>query len=387
MSPAKFHARFLHPRPVLRAPLSVLRLRHPGRQRLSRRLCGGAAREIGRTLEEHARCDSARPITSIFFGGGTPTELPAAVLGALLGQIRDGTSLAADVEITIEANPENLDEEKLSALREAGFNRLSLGAQSFDAAALKTLGRVHLPDEIDAVVLNARRAGWDNIGLDLIYAVPGSSRDVWRETLRRAAQGEVEHVSCYSLTIEPHTAFARRVEAGKIVPQTDDEQAELMNDADELLGAAGIRRYEVSNYARPGRESLHNLNYWLGGDYLACGNGAHGHRAGHRWWNERAAKKYIDAMRQSGTARAGEEFLTAEQRLAEVVVLGLRLPMGFSLDAASALLGKDVRADLRSRPAWPVLTGEGLLREAKGNLILAPQALSLADAVTARLLA
>ncbi len=344
-------------------------------------------REIAATLRAQASSEPGRALTSIYFGGGTPTELDDQELSGLLRLICEGIAVAPDAEITIEANPENLSAAKLAALRTAGFNRLSLGAQSFDDTALKTLGRAHTPRDIESVVAAARRTDWRNVSLDLIYAVPGQSRRSWQETLRRAASLDALHVSCYSLTIEPHTAFWRRVEAGKIVPVGDDAQAHLMADAEAILGEAGIVRYEVSNYARPGFESRHNLNYWRGGDYLACGNGAHGHHAGHRWWNERAARRYVALMNERGTARAGEEFLTPRERLCEIVLLGLRLREGFSLGEASRRLNLDARHLLGQGVAWRILTEQGLLREDKGNLRLAPPALAVADAVAARLLA
>lgn len=343
--------------------------------------------EIAGVLREQSTLESQRELTSIFFGGGTPTELEIEQLRAILGTILDGIRVTPDAEITIEANPENLSEERLSALREAGFNRLSLGAQSFDHAALKTLGRVHAPQDIESVVALARSAGCQNVSLDLIYAVPGQSRASWQNTLRQAADLGVEHVSCYALTIEPQTAFARRAATGKILPLHDDAQSELMDDAEAILGKAGILRYEVSNYARRGFESRHNLNYWLGGDYLACGNGAHGHHAGHRWWNERAATRYVEKIEKSGSAREGEEFLTAPERLSEIVVLGLRLRAGFSLCEAARLLDFDVRGALQQGKAWRILTEQGLLSEDKGNLRLAPAALAVADAIALRLLA
>jgi len=323
-------------------------------------------------------------ISTIFLGGGTPTALDAAQLKALLATIRSVANLETNAEISIEANPENLDEEKLAAMRDAGFNRLSMGAQSFDDAALRQLGRRHDGGKIETAFANARRAGFDNISLDLIYAVPQQSRASWRDTLRRAIALEPEHISCYSLTIEEGTPFSRRIKRGRMTPVEDDEQAELMDDAQTILSEAGVSRYEISNYARPGFECRHNLNYWRGGDYLACGCGAHGHRAGHRWWNERSSAIYVEKMEECNSARAGEEFLTAAQRLNEQVLLGLRLREGFDLEAVSRgagldawrILGRELRA----------LTSEGVLRREGETVFLAPHWTPLADAVAARLL-
>lgn len=343
-------------------------------------------RELTTTLGEQVRREPQRAITSIFFGGGTPTELEANQLGWVLSTVRDNIAVAPQAEITIEANPENLSFEKLSALQKAGFNRLSLGAQSFDEVALKALGRVHKPEQTKVVVDSARRAGWRQVSLDLIYAVPGQSRESWQQTLRRAMELNLEHISCYSLTIEDGTPFAHRVASGRLLPMADDAQADFMNDAMAILGAAGLYRYEVSNYALPDGESQHNLNYWRGGDYLAAGCGAHGHMAGHRWWNERAARRYVDYIEATGSARAGEEFLSAPERLSEIVMLGLRLREGIALDEASRRLNLDARSVLQRSMAWPALTAEGILHEDKEVLRLNPSAWPVADAVTVRLL-
>jgi len=342
-------------------------------------------RELQSTLVEQVAYAPARPLTSIYFGGGTPTSLSAGALADLLCLIHDHIAVAPDAEVSIEANPDGLDAAKLRALHDAGWNRISFGVQSFDDQALKRLGRTHTPAQVEAVFLAARRAGFANINLDLIYAVPGQSRESWRSTLQRAAELMPEHVSCYSLTIESGTPFARRVHRGQLIPVEDDEQAALMQDAEHVLGSAGLHRYEVSNYARPGRESRHNLNYWRGGDYLACGCGAHGHRNGHRSWNERAAPQYVSLMQERGSARTGEEILTPQQRLNEYVMLGLRLSEGLALDEVSRRLGFDAWQELDNE--LRNLTALGIVQESEGRIRLAPEAIAVADAVAVRLLA
>jgi len=329
-------------------------------------------------------CENRLPIATIFFGGGTPTALPPKVLADLLHLIRDHANVLPSAEISIEGNPENASDELFETLREAGWNRLSLGAQSFDDAALKQIGRVHNSAQIEYSMAAARRAGFDNISLDLMFALPGQSRQSWRETLRRAIDLEPEHLSCYSLTIEPDTHFARRVEEGRLIPLDDGSQAALMEDALEWTQAAGIERYEVSNYARRGRECAHNLNYWRGGDYLSAGCGAHGHRNGHRWWNERDAKIYVQQLQILGNARAGEERLTPEQRFNEIVMLGLRLREGLDLEHAGRKLGLDAHRVLES--ALKDLRSRGVLLEDGDCLKLQPQAMALADGIAARLM-
>lgn len=341
-------------------------------------------RELVMTLTAQAEATPGQPLTSIFFGGGTPTLLDGNVLAELLQVARDNIAIAPDAEISTEANPDGLDEAKLATLRAAGWNRLSLGAQSFDDVALQRLGRTHTAAQIETVFAAARRVGFDNISVDLMFALPGQDHAAWHDTLARAAALEPEHISCYALTIEAGTPFARRVARGQLLPLEDETQVALMQEAQELLQSAGLLRYEVSNYARAGRECQHNLNYWRGGDYLACGCGAHGHRQGHRWWNERSAPGYVELMREQGTARTGEERLNSRERLGEIVMLGLRLREGFSLADTSQRLNLDARRALNGE--LRDLTGRGLLLEQDGIVRLAPAAIPVADAVAARLM-
>lgn len=320
---------------------------------------------------------------TVFFGGGTPTELSAATLNALLQTIRQSGQLAPDAEIALEANPENLDFAYLSDLKNGGWNRLSLGAQSFSWAALEKFGRAHSPARIESVVADARRAGFGNISLDLIYGDIFTPLPVWRETLERAVALSVEHLSCYSLTIEPGTHFGSLAARGLLQAPDDDRQADLMDEAERVLGAAGLERYEVSNWARAGFGCRHNLNYWRGGNYAAAGCGAHGHFDGRRFWNARDAKTYIARMKD-GSARAGEECLNARERLCEIVALGVRLRDGFDLDELEARLNLDARALLGA--PLQLLTEAGALKWKGARVRPAPGSLAIADGIAARLL-
>lgn len=328
---------------------------------------------------------AGRKLTSLFFGGGTPTFLPDESLAMLLRLIYENNNVDTDVEITVEANPEDLNPAKLRGLREAGFNRLSLGVQSLDDEALRYLGRVHRAVDVETVVRAAREAGWENVSLDLIYAVPQQSREAWRRTLEFSVQLPVTHVSCYSLTIESETSFGRRAQRGTLLPVCDDAQADQMQDAQDILEAAGILRYETSNYARPGFESKHNRNYWAGGDYLAVGCGAHGHLNGLRWWNERDAAKYRELIELQGNARVGEERLTSRQRLDELVMLGLRTREGFSLQEIARRLDVDAASILNN--ALERLVQEKWLEEKDGRIRLTARGVPVADAVAVQLLA
>lgn len=327
---------------------------------------------------------SGRELTSIFFGGGTPSYLAGEVLASLLARIRENYPIASNAEITLEANPEDATPEKLRVLRDAGWNRISFGAQSFAADELKFLGRRHDASQIEYSIETARAAGFENVSLDCIYALPNQTLTQWQSTLRRVVELEVPHVSCYSLTIEEGTAFGRRAERGVLLPMVDDAQAEMMQAAHEILEDAGLERYEISNYARIGFRSIHNENYWCGGDYLACGNGAHGHWDGRRWWNERDPVRYVKRMKNDGTAVADQEVLSPRQRLDEIVMLGLRMRAGFSLEEASAKAGCDVSKKWNG--VLNELVSGKVLQLHAGRVRLSPDAIPVADAVAARLL-
>ncbi len=323
------------------------------------------------------------PLETVFFGGGTPTELPAPVLVEILAPILE--KCAPDAETSLEANPENLGFESLSTLRRGGFKRISLGAQSFDARELQVLGRAHDAQKIETVVRDAKRAGFENLSLDLIYGAPGASVEAWQASLERAIALELSHISAYCLTIESGTAFGKWVERGEMSAPDADLTADLMEETAQTLGAAGFERYEVSNWAKAGFESRHNRNYWRGGDYLGVGCGAHGHRAGHRFWNERDARTYVSRMQNEGQARAGEEFLTPRQRATELVALGTRQREGFDLAQVSRMGDFDARAALNASLASFV--SQGMLRDDAGRISPAPHALALADGLAARLVA
>ncbi len=346
---------------------------------------------LHRELIAVSNSDEARvlaPLRTIFFGGGTPTELAPPTLGALLQSVRDNIEVAPDAEISIEANPENLTEKYLVELRAAGFNRLSMGAQSFDDDVLQRIGRRHASTRIVEAMQAARRAGWDNVSLDLMFALPGQSRASWRETLQRALELSPEHVSCYALTIEEGTPFWKRAARGELPILPDEAQAELMDDAFRLTKSAGIVRYEVSNYARAGRECRHNMNYWRGGDYLAAGCGAHGHFQGKRFWNVRGVTEYAARVLAGKSARDDEENLDAMARLNERVMLGIRLREGFSPDQLARDLNLDVSA-LLQKPL-ETLRAQNLLREwndERGRVLaLCDETFVLADAVAVQLM-
>jgi len=265
---------------------------------------------------------------SVFFGGGTPTTLATSEIVRLLGHLRSAFDIDGVAELTTEANPDTVDQRSLAALREAGVGRVSFGVQSFDPAVLTALERLHSPESARRAYAQARAAGLDNVSLDLIYGANGETLESWRRTLDEAVSLQPDHLSAYALTIEPATALGRKVAAGLTPPPDPDFQAEMYEAACETLTAAGYHHYEVSNWAKAGRECRHNLGYWEGRPYLGLGAGAHSYRDGRRWWNVRPPQQYLEQVGSERIPIGGEELLTDEEAGMERLLLGLRLSTG-----------------------------------------------------------
>ncbi|MGH8895555.1 MAG: radical SAM family heme chaperone HemW [Egibacteraceae bacterium] len=313
---------------------------------------------------------------SVFVGGGTPTMLDPADLAGILQLAREVLPVAADAEVTVEANPESVTTHYLARMVEAGMTRLSMGAQSFAPHVLAALGRRHGPERPLRALAAARATGVRCVNLDLIYGTPGETDADWNASLRAVMEAGVEHVSAYALTVEPATEYASRIRAGLAAAPDEDVQAERMAVTDRALSAAGLRRYEISSWAGPGQECRHNLTYWRGGDWLGVGAGAHGHWRGRRWWSLRSPARYADAALSGRSTTAGAEVLDESTRRAERLMLGLRLAEGVDLAAVAPLdegqLGALVRA--------------GLVRVEATRLHLTDAGWPLANAVTVRLL-
>ena len=314
------------------------------------------------------------PFASMFLGGGTPTTLDPPAIGDLLRHLRDVFDVEEDAEVTSEANPDTVDASYLRALRSEGVGRLSLGVQSFDPAVLSALERIHSADSARRAYSEAREAGYDDVNLDLIYGATGERLESWRATLEEAVSMGPEHISAYALTIEPGTPLGAKVAAGTVPPPDPDLQAEMFEMACEILAAAGYRHYEVSNWAKPGRECVHNLGYWQGRPYLGLGAGAHSCRDGRRWWNVRPPARYIELALQGRTAVGGEERLTEQERRLERVLLGMRsadgLPAGEVSSQAAARLVEQGLATLRADRI--ALTERGMLLANEAVLALSP---------------
>jgi putative oxygen-independent coproporphyrinogen III oxidase len=272
------------------------------------------------------------PVQTIFFGGGTPTMLPAAALAGLLGAITERFDLAPDAEVTTEANPESVDLAYLEVLVEAGFNRLSLGMQSARPSVLAVLERRHSPGRVSEVVRQARAAGFTSVSLDLIYGSPGETSADWLASLEAAVALAPEHLSAYSLTVEDGTRLAAKVARGEVAGIDEDDQADRYLVAEEMLSATGYANYEISNWARPGQECRHNLAYWRGDDWWGIGPGAHSHVGGVRWWNVRHPRDYARRLAAQSSPAQGREVLSADERHVERILLELRLADGLSVE-------------------------------------------------------
>jgi putative oxygen-independent coproporphyrinogen III oxidase len=342
-------------------------------------LNGGRSREgyVAAALAELALArrvlgERAPAVETVFFGGGTPTLLAPAELARILDAIRETFGLAPGAEVTTEANPESVDAASLAALREAGFTRVSLGMQSAAPHVLATLDRTHTPGRAGEAAREARAAGFEHLSLDLIYGAPGETDDDWRASLDAALAAEPDHVSAYALIVEPGTQLAAQVKRGALPAPDDDALADRYEIADDALGAAGLRWYEVSNWAAsPDAACRHNLGYWRGGDWWGVGPGAHSHVGGVRWWNVLHPSAYAARLAQGASPAVGRELLDAETRRIERVMLELRLAEGLPLDVLDAAGRIAARQAADDGLAEPQALARGRLRLTRRGRLLA----------------
>ena len=331
---------------------------------------------------------AGEPAQTIFFGGGTPSLLEPAQLETILTGLRTGFSIAADAEISLEANPGTVTLEKLAAFRSLGINRVSFGIQSFHDADLRFLGRIHDGMQALECLALARAAGFGNVGLDLIYGIPGQTLPGWDENLRRAVDLGPEHLSAYSLIVEEHTPLHRMVEAGRVQVIPTDLEAALYERAMERLEAAGYEHYEVSNYALPGFRCRHNGAYWSHQAYLGLGPSAHSFRPpddgkhARRWWNVADLGEYGARLARGVVPVESEEQLGSAQLLRERIFLGLRSG-GLSLDRLASDFGEGWLAEREA--ILRALADEGLATLEGPRLRLTRRGFVLCDEIGARL--
>ncbi len=327
-----------------------------------------------------------RTVTTMFFGGGTPSLMQPSTVSAILDAVAKHWSVAPDVEVTLEANPTSVEATRFRGYRAAGVNRVSLGVQALDDASLKELGRLHSAQEaLDAVAI--ARSVFDRYSFDLIYARPRQTPEQWTAELSRAISEAAEHLSLYQLTIEPETPFSLLHGAGKLVVPDDDAARTLYDVTQEVCAQAGLPAYEISNHARPGAECRHNLVYWRGGEYAGIGPGAHGrlHAGGVRCATatERKPEAWLMRVESLGHGLVTDETLTREERADEFLLMGLRLAEGIDPARYEAIAGKpldDARIGF--------LTSHGFVeRRTDGSLRVTQAGFPVLDAVVADLAA
>jgi putative oxygen-independent coproporphyrinogen III oxidase len=314
-------------------------------------------------------------VSTVFFGGGTPTLLAPAQLGGILKKIDDAFGLAGDAEVTVEANPETVGAATLRQLRSQGVTRVSFGMQSSEAHVLRVLDRQHEPGRPQRCVRWAREAGFEHVSLDLIYGTPGESDEDWRRSLAAALDAGPDHISAYALTVEEGTRLAARVRRGELRPPDDDVLADRYLIADEMLSAAGLTWYEISNWAAgETARCRHNMLYWTGGDWWGFGPGAHSHVGGTRWWNVRHPSAYASRLAAGQSPAQAREVLTDAMRRMEEIMLRVRLAEGAPLSLLSGAARDHAERAVASALADPAAF-------AGGRLVLTRQGRLLADAV------
>jgi putative oxygen-independent coproporphyrinogen III oxidase len=332
-------------------------------------------------LAHEAQLLPARRLTSFFFGGGTPSLMEPATVAALIEAACTHWTPTADIEITLEANPNSVEAARFADLAAAGVNRLSLGLQSFDDAALRFLGRAHSSRE-GWKALEIAQKRFRRVSFDLIYALPGDTEPSWSATLAQALSLGTSHLSLYQLTVEPGTRFATMVAKREFEPIEIDAAAALYELTDEMTSGAGIPAYEISNYARRGQESRHNLTYWRYGDYAGIGPGAHGRRLGMRTVRHRKPENFLSAIRRNGHGIVEGEPLRPTEAADEALVMGLRLREGIDADAIAS------RFELHSIVDWAKvdrLVGSGHLTRNGARIATTTQGRLLLDAILAEI--
>ncbi|HIW48887.1 MAG TPA: radical SAM family heme chaperone HemW [Firmicutes bacterium] len=325
-----------------------------------------------------------RKITSIFFGGGTPTVLPSLQLCRLLDGILEQYDVDDDCEITLEANPQTVTMKSLSDYHYAGVNRLSFGLQAWQDRLLKRLGRIHSQKTFVENYLQARQAGFSNISVDLMFDLPGQRLDDWKETLQEVALLRPEHISAYSLIIEEGTPFYEQQQAGLILPEDDALDREMYHMAIDILSQQGYGQYEISNFARPGFLCRHNLAYWDVEEYAGMGLGAHSYVDGIRYHNTADLASYLQAKGNPALVRVEKERLTEQEQMEEFLFLGLRKTAGISTDIFQTKFGASFTS-LFGRPMEEMVQ-EGLLIQQDGQVFFTPRGMDLCDYVTNQLL-
>ncbi len=323
-----------------------------------------------------------RKIDTVFLGGGTPTLFNGEELKILLNYIKESLPISREAEITIEANPETLTIDKLRALKKAQINRLSIGMQSGQDSHLRSLGRAHTVEDVIQSINWARELGFDNINLDLMFGLPNQTMDDWMKSLEIAVKMDVEHISAYALIVEENTHFFRLMERGDLAIPLEEIEREMYHMAVEFLKASGYIQYEISNFAKPGRECRHNLIYWHNEEYIGIGSGAHSSMGGERWSNYKDVSRYIEAVHRDGSGIEHREKIPVSEQRFETIMMGLRLIQGVSKSAFYERYGHDI--GYYYRDIMDSLKREGMLEETLQYIYLTPKGLDFQNQVLIR---
>lgn len=329
-------------------------------------------------LIQETRSYEIGKLRTLYIGGGTPTALSAQQLAYLLTELPKVMDLSEVEEFTIEANPGDLDPDKIAVLKDSQVNRVSLGVQTFDNKMLKKIGRSHQEQDIYDNIRHLKQAGFDNISIDLIYALPGQTMDQVKENVAKAIDLDIPHMSLYSLILENHTVFMNRMRRGKLPLPKEELEAEMFEYIIEELEKAGFEHYEISNFSKPGFESRHNLVYWDNAEYYGLGAGASGYVDGIRYKNHGPIRHYLEAV-EAGKARITEEHLTLEEKMEEELFLGLRKKTGVSKARFEEKFG--VSFDQRYGQVVSSLTEQGLLVPDDKQVRMTKRGLFLGDTV------
>ncbi|ADC50718.1 coproporphyrinogen III oxidase [Alkalihalophilus pseudofirmus OF4] len=337
--------------------------------------------------EMHMTINEAKPdqLKTIYVGGGTPTALTAAQLRTLFAEMHSILPMEQIEEFTVEVNPDSSEEEKLAVMKEFGVNRLSIGVQSFDQSLLDAIGRTHSSDSVHDAVKRSREAGFDNLSLDLMFGLPHQSVEQFIDTIEKAAELGVEHLSAYSLKIEEKTVFFNRQRKGKLSLPPEEDEVTMYEELRKRTKAHGFVQYEISNFAKPGRESKHNLVYWNNDEYYGFGAGAHGYVNGVRHQNIGPVPKYIEAVNQKKLPYLNEHKVSRVEQIEEAMFMGLRKLNGVDLDELSKRYDKDLNKLYHDQ--IKDLSERGLLVSEQGMLKLTNEGLLLANEVFEQFLA
>jgi oxygen-independent coproporphyrinogen III oxidase len=343
---------------------------------------GLKVRYVEALLAHLAREGDGSAVDTIYFGGGTPSLLEPAEVRAIVGACRQAFDVAADAEVTLEANPETVDRAALAGFREAGVNRLSYGVQSFRDSELVRLSRLHSADRARAAVTAARSAGYDNLSLDLMMWLPEQRVSEWLESVEALVDCAPEHASLYLLEVYPNAPLRDEMARAAWSLAPDDDAADMYLEAMSRLERAGYAQYEISNVARPGFESRHNLKYWTDGEWLAFGCGAHGTRQGVRWRNVSATDAYISAVAAGSGVVAETRVLTSRERFEEMMFTGLRLSRGVDVEAVRRRYGVDVPSEFREElhpflEAGHLIYDQPFIRLSRAGMLLAHEMMTV----------